>query len=255
MDVYGPPLPPGFKLAANDDSESEDDQPEVKVIGPQIPLHLAQKKPESNSSSSESEEESQSNPVIGPVLPGSRKRHHPDSSDNEHDDFEVYGPMPPQTKVDYDVINIIEKRAANMKNKIDNKDIPVAESCQREEWMVLPDTSRRNQLGVISRCLAPGSKVEKKRETEYHNPEEEEKITEALKKYNKKKRSESLLDMHSKKLKKKDKKEKKSKDDERKPFDRDEMAVRHFSKEQVNSVIDKAKYLNTRFAPGKKHYL
>lgn len=34
--------------------------------------------------------------------------------------------------------------------------------------MVVPDTSRRNQLGAISRCLAPGSSKIKKRVSGYH---------------------------------------------------------------------------------------
>jgi len=258
MDAYGPPLPPGFKLPVSEDSDSDYEQPKkkAKIIGPQPPESL-NKEQIDKEYSPERKEVPQTAAIIGPMLPGACLQNNDtnDDDDDEYDDDdgggEVYGPLPPQTKQDYDIVKIIEKRASNMKNKLEMKDAPTVQSTQREEWMVVPDTSRRNQLGAISRCLAPGSKIEKKETDSYKNPEEDEKTTKELKKYNKSKRKESLLEIHQKK-KKKEKKEKKSEPkEERKAFDRDEIAVRHFTKKQVNSVIDKAKYLNSRFAPGR----
>ena len=105
----------GFQVPADDDSESEDEIPKAKgkFIGPQIPSFLSQNSEGSLNSSDN--DESETAQIIGPILPSSLKN----SSDVEDND--VYGPMPPQTNIDYDVVNIIEKRAAHMKNKLENK--------------------------------------------------------------------------------------------------------------------------------------
>lgn len=260
MDLYGPALPPGYvKPADNDSNESEDDSSRYethskksrRVIGPQIPDFLSK----NIENSSLITETSKASNVIGPELPPSFQN----KLQNEDDfDEDVYGPVPALSSNDtcdlYERKVEIEKRAENMKNKLDNKLAPCVETVEREEWMVVPDTSRKNQLGAISRCLAPSSKTSSKEKHHHRHSEKDKQTTEELKKYNKSKRSESLMEMHKKSMKKKEKKEK-HKPKERKAFDRDEMAVKHFTKDQVNSVIDKAKYLNSRFATGGNQYL
>ncbi|GFY77680.1 uncharacterized protein TNIN_164381 [Trichonephila inaurata madagascariensis] len=265
MDLYGPALPPGYVKPADDLNESEDDsssyevptKKSCRVIGPQIPSDFLSKHTFSNNEGSNvlRTETSNTSNVIGPELPPSFQN----QLENEDDfDEDVYGPVPAQSSNDsYDLYERkieIEKRAENMKNKLENKPVSFGETLEREEWMVVPDTSRKNQLGAISRCLAPSSKTSSKEKHHHRHSEEDKKTSEELKKYNKSKRSESLMEMHKKKMKKKEKKEK-DKPKERKAFDRDEMAVKHFTKDQVNSVIDKAKYLNSRFAPGGNQYL
>lgn len=248
METFGCSLPPGFKLPqeSDDDTSSEPPSKKTKVIGPQCPSFINPSNISSDDSNLSAKYDSETPNIVGPVLPPSLRQR-----TNRDDDDEVYGPVPTDAKMDYNIVKIIEDRAANMKDRLHMKNAPVVESSVREEWMVVPDTSRKNQLGAISRCLAPGSKISKKEADSVGNPEEDKKTAKELKKYNKSKRAESLLDMHQKKKKKKDKKEKKSERLERKCFDRDEIAVRHFTEKQVNSVIDKAKYLNSRFAPGR----
>ncbi|GIY37020.1 uncharacterized protein CDAR_306371 [Caerostris darwini] len=258
MDLYGPALPPGYVRSDDEDSnESADDSSEKKspkVIGPQIPDFLS-KDMLSNIEESKSSRgvKSQSTNVIGPALPPSLQN----KSDDDDSEGETYGPLPMQCDNDsYDLHEkraAIEKRSSNMRNKLDNKHLPTVETLEREEWMVVPDTTRKNQLGAISRCLAPAKSSSKEKHHHKHS-KEDKKTTEELKKYNKSKRSESLLEMHEKSRKKKAK-EKEKMPKERKAFDRDEIAVKHFSKDQVNSVVDKAKYLNSRFSAGSNQYL
>lgn len=108
----------GFILPADESSESDSEQckKKAKVIGPQIPDFLTSKQL-NDGVNSPVRDESQSSKIIGPVIPSSCTK----SSNSDNEDSEVYGPMPPQTKIDYDVVGMIEKRAASMKNKLDNK--------------------------------------------------------------------------------------------------------------------------------------
>ncbi|GBL82019.1 hypothetical protein AVEN_50593-1 [Araneus ventricosus] len=262
MDLYGPALPPGYVKPDDDESEeSENDLPYVKqskgspkVIGPQRPDFLRRKSyDETNENNLEELADFEIRNSIGPVLPSSFQR-----SSSSYDDEEVdesYGPLPNQSSGESDLYDrrvVIEKRAENMRNKLDNKYTPT-ETLQREEWMVVPDTSRKNQLSAISQCLAPQKTSSKERHHHHRHSEKDKKTTEELKKYNKSKRSESLLDMHKKNLKKKSKEKNKPK--ERKAFDRDEIGGKQFSKQQVNTIVDKAKYLNSRFGAGSQQYL
>lgn len=66
-------------------------------------------------------------------------------------------------------------------------------------------------------------------------------------------RSESLLDMHSKKLKRKAEAEK-SKPQERRAFDRDQdLQVHRFDEAQKKALIKKSRELNSRFSHGKSN--
>lgn len=77
---------------------------------------MSAKQSDADSDSDSPEENThQSDKIIGPVLPRSL------TGNSGNSDDEVYGPMPSQTKMDYDVVNMIEKRSVNMKNKLDNK--------------------------------------------------------------------------------------------------------------------------------------
>uniref|UniRef100_A0A2L2YF93 DUF3752 domain-containing protein n=1 Tax=Parasteatoda tepidariorum TaxID=114398 RepID=A0A2L2YF93_PARTP len=229
MDLYGPPLPPGYVKPSDDGIDS------TNYISKSSELPIASEKKDRLSA-----------PMIGPALPEHLQQEH------QQDDsslFEMCGPSLDEFGTEIDAADDrkadIIKKAQKMKHKLDNKNVEM-HKVEREEWMIVPNTSQKNQLGAISRCLAPPSK-EKKREHVKHS-EKDKKTSEELKKYNKSRRAESLMDMHAKKLKNKEKSEKSKRKEERKAFDRDEMDVRHFTKQQVNSVIDKAKFLNSRFA-------
>ncbi|KAF8793357.1 GPALPP motifs-containing protein 1-like [Argiope bruennichi] len=254
MDLYGPALPPGYVKPDDDESDNDSNVSEKqskrspKIIGPQFPDFLQRKLCDETT---ENSGDSETRNSIGPTLPSSFQN----SSYNDEEDHESYGPLPNQSSGEsdlYDQRAAIEKRAENMRNKLDNKYTPLTESLQREEWMVVPDTSSKNQLAAISQCLAPQKPALKERHHHRHS-EKDKKTTEELKKYNKSKRSESLLDMHKKSLKKKSKE--KNKPNERKAFDRDEIGIKQFSKQQVNTIVDKAKYLNSRFGSGSQQYL
>ncbi|KAG8181459.1 hypothetical protein JTE90_017521 [Oedothorax gibbosus] len=259
-DLYGPPLPPGYVRPNDSNSEESDaemsDEPEEhspKIIGPQVPDFLSRKELDELDTSipAKTASEEPAN-VIGPVLPASLRRR-ADSSDDE-----AVGPVPSMcSNVESDINETraaIEKRAENMKNKLDNKYIPTVDVVEREEWMTVPD-DRKNQLGAITRSLVPESKSSSSKEKHSHHrrSEKDKKTSEELKKYNKSKRSESLLELHKKDKKKKEKDKQAKK--ERKAFDRDEIVVKQFTKDQVNSVVDKAKYLNSRFGRGNEQYL
>lgn len=104
-------------MPVDEDSESEELPKEKrKLIGPQVPSFLSRKS-EDHINSSDSEE-SETSKIIGPVLPSSLSSL---DSFSVKEDSDVFGPMPPQTNMDYDLVNIIEKRASNMKNKLENK--------------------------------------------------------------------------------------------------------------------------------------
>ncbi|CAL1287373.1 unnamed protein product [Larinioides sclopetarius] len=219
MDLYGPALPPGYVKPDDDESEeSEEDLPykkesrkSPKVIGPERPAFLGRKShDEINENNLEKSSDSEIRNSIGPVLPSSFQR---SSYDDDEEVDESYGPLPDQSSGESDLYDrkvAIEKRAENMRNKLDNKYIPSTDTLQREEWMVVPDTSRKNQLSAISHCLAPQKTPLKESHHHHRHSEKDKMTTEELKKYNKSKRSESLLDMHKKSLKKKSKEENQS---------------------------------------------
>ena len=100
------------------------------------------------------------------------------------------------------------------------------------------------------------SKKKKKKKSKKHKREKEreDKIREGVDKYNEKKRGESLLELHRKKLEKKKEKEKKKKGDkpaERVPFSREkDLEVNKFDDAKRNRLIKASAQLNTRFSHG-----
>ncbi|KAK1342120.1 hypothetical protein QTO34_016877 [Cnephaeus nilssonii] len=79
----------------------------------------------------------------------------------------------------------------------------------------------------------------------------EKRLAEQVSSYNESKRSESLMDIHQKKLKTKAA-EDKNKSQERIPFDRDkDLKVHRFDEAQKKALIRKSRELNTRFSHGK----
>ena len=101
-----------------------------------------------------------------------------------------------------------------------------------------------------------GSSKKKKKKSKRHKREKEreEKIRKEVDKYNEKKRGESLLEMHQKKMEKKKEKEKKKKGDkpaERVPFSREkDLEVNKFDDAKRNRLIKASAQLNTRFSHG-----
>lgn len=289
--VYGPALPPGFKKKDAEDHNCSPERPRIEcravasksddIIGPQLPSHLVKQKEEAECREDDSED---STDIIGPALPPGLIRE--DSSgvigpalppgfaldlagseaDSDSDSDSVYGPMPADNSSQLadsveNVVANIEKRATDMKKKLQGSDKPVENVSKREEWMTLPATDYKNQFGVISRCLVDSDpKSSKKRPSsvlseEVHHSVKNERLKEELDKYNKSKRPESLLELHQKNKKRKEEKESK-KPKERKAFDREaELGVRLMDQRQVNSVLRNARKLNSRFSAGASQYL
>lgn len=272
--VYGPALPPGFKKKDAEDHDCSPERPRIEcravasksdgIIGPQLPSHLVKQKEEAECREDDSED---STDIIGPALPpGFALDLAGSEADSDSDSDSVYGPMPADNSSQLadsveNVVANIEKRATDMKKKLQGSDKPVENVSKREEWMTLPATDYKNQFGVISRCLVDSDpKSSKKRPSsilpeEVHHSVKNERLKEELDKYNKSKRPESLLELHQKNKKRKEDKESK-KPKERKAFDREaELGVRLMDQRQVNSVLRNARKLNSRFSAGASQYL
>lgn len=142
----------------------------------------------------------------------------------------------------------------------------------RQEWTETPADKEKRTLEAMERGKrreAEGKKDEddedseegekkkkksKKSKKQKREKDREEKIRKEVDKYNEKKRGESLLEIHLKKLKKKKEKEKKKKGDkpaERVPFSREvDLEVNKFDDAKRNRLIKASAQLNTRFNHG-----
>lgn len=261
---YGPQLPPHLaKTSQEDSSDSEEDD---QCYGPRLP----------------------SVPCRGPQPSSSYGPQIPDSNKDDDDDDEVIGPLPPKPGEEVSAEDAIrqsfEARAQRMKDKLEGR----LESGQpkRDSWMLeLPEEKAKNfGLGPrqFSRSNNPKSKrdkswtqtpsdklknkdveVEQEEEDVSQDPEvleymanlqrdqEMERVSSELKK---KRGDDSLLDLHTKKLKKKHKEE--DKPVERRPFDRDvDLQANRFDQAQKEAMIKKAAKLDSRFASGQTKFL
>lgn len=287
----GPILPPGYRKeekesaeiissnAAKDDKESveiipsdvadADDKKDDQIIGPVLPSNWSSESLNSN--------------LYGPALPPGFKKEE-EFLDNDSDD-EIIGPLPNEAgnnDDNSDVIYDFERRAKNMKLHLEQKSQNVTTS-QREEWMtVLPDNFGQkiglgprsfNQRVLTAKeqdrsCWTDTPLDAEKRSKEKKPPKDSsadlkefaeqmknEKIAKELEDFNKSKRPESLLEIHRKNRKRKAE-SKKSKPEERRPFDRDlDLTINRVDPSQTKKLIDRAKYLDSRFSHGSSHYL
>lgn len=240
--VLGPALPPGFRRAAHDNEDDNDGEDDEDYQGPALP-------------------------------PGYQAE--PSSSDGEDED--VIGPMPAKGPIQNSVALDFERRAQRMKEKLTGNDAP--EVVTRETWMTeLPPELQHIGLGARTfkkrsgpenkdRSIwtdTPADRERKARERlERKKKGESEKddvpqvsrkdleMAEKVSKYNESKRAESLMSLHSKKMKEKAK-EKADKPVERKPFDRDaDLQVNRFDEAQKQRLLKKSQELNTRFSYSK----
>ncbi|XP_013794762.1 GPALPP motifs-containing protein 1-like [Limulus polyphemus] len=286
--VIGPSLPSGF--IKHDSDKSSDSEPEAHVasstsndsskngttsslIGPGV---SGSRKTESN------------NVVAGPTFPpGFKQSFEPSNSDSDsNSETDIIGPLPSmaiEKETVMDVSQEIERRSKKMKNKLEGNDDLKNKVPARETWMIElpPDVGKQFGLGPRSfsnqttsskgqdRSVwtdTPKDKAQKLQEGKSSSkpllPEpqvlaqvtKDKKLSKQLKEYNKSKRSKTLLEIHQKKMKKK--KKKKDKREERKPFDRDtDLQVNCIDASKTKGIIDKARFLNSRFAPGASHFL
>ncbi|XP_022358573.1 GPALPP motifs-containing protein 1 isoform X2 [Enhydra lutris kenyoni] len=245
---FGPALPPGFK--------KQDDSPPRPIIGPALPPGFIKSTQKSDK---------------GRDDPGQQET---DSSEDE----DIVGPMPAKGPVNYSVTTEFEKRAQRMKEKLTKGDNDSSKPMTRESWMTeLPPEMKDFGLGPRTfkrraddksgdRSVwtdTPADREKKAKETQearksFNKKDEEhtlsgreKRLAEQVSSYNESKRSESLMDIHHKKLKNKAAEEK-NKPQERIPFDRDkDLKANRFDEAQKKALIKKSRELNTRFSHGK----
>lgn len=251
---FGPALPPGFKR--------QDDSPPRPIIGPALPPGFI-KSPQKNDTGREG-------PGQGPPFFNSEEA-------ESGEDEDIVGPMPAKGPVNYSVTTEFEKRAQRMKEKLTKGD-DSSKPITRESWMTeLPPEMKDFGLGPRTfkrraddksgdRSVwtdTPADRERKAKEIQearksFSKKDEEnilsgrdKRLAEQVSSYNESKRSESLMDIHQKKLKNKTA-EDKSRHQERIPFDRDkDLKVNRFDEAQKKALIKKSRELNTRFSHGK----
>lgn len=194
------------------------------------------------------------------------------------EDEDIVGPMPAKGPVNYSVTTEFEKRAQRMKEKLTKGDDDSSKPITRESWMTeLPPEMKDFGLGPRTfkrraddksgdRSVwtdTPADRERKAKEIQearksFSKKDEEnilsgrdKRLAEQVSSYNESKRSESLMDIHHKKLKNKTA-EDKNRHQERIPFDRDkDLKVNRFDEAQKKALIKKSRELNTRFSHSK----
>ncbi|KAK6633207.1 hypothetical protein RUM44_003808 [Polyplax serrata] len=251
--IYGPVLPEGIRRKEDTEAEPVASSSGKKVIGPEIPEHLR-------------------NPADEDV----------DEESDEEDEYEDFGPSLELMATD-DPSNRYAPKVGPIKR---NKESEKESVKQRESWMLeLPEemkgnlslSTRRFKSRVVSEkerdrsvwTETPQDKLKKKhksKEKDYNeilkakiiddrNKEMEKLVELSKQKYRKK--EESLMEIHQRKLKEKKKKaEKEEKKPERRPFDRDvDLQIRRVDEGQRRAMLNKAMYLNSKFASGESKFL
>ncbi|XP_048789375.1 GPALPP motifs-containing protein 1 isoform X2 [Lagopus muta] len=253
---FGPALPPGFK--------KEDDSPERPIIGPALPPGFRKSAQDTGSNRSS----------IGP----SASSQFSQATDSSEEEDNIIGPMPAKGPVESDVTEEFERRAQRMKEKLTSADSDEPKQVTRESWMTElppelksfgfgPRTFKRRaedksgDRSVWTDTPADRERKAKEREvakksTSKDNEEivlsgRDKRLVEQVTSYNESKRSESLLDIHQKKLKSKASEEK-NKPQERRPFDREQdLKVIRFDEAQKKALIRKSRDLNSKFEHSK----
>lgn len=287
--LQGPALPPGFKNQDEDEAGAKEDK--GGFSGPALPpgYRKQDKSPErppaigpalppgfKRLDDDEEEEKDETEGFSGPALPPGFK---PDlsSSEEEEDDY-VIGPMPSKGPFQDTVALDFERRAQQMKDKLTGVDTgPTVLS--RESWMTeLPPELQH--VGLEARTFkkrtgpenkdrsiwtdTPADRERKARERQEAKEkgesakddvprlsQKELEMADKISKYNESKRGESLISLHTKKMKRKAEEDAK-KPVERRPFDRDaDLQVNRFDEAQKKALLKKSAELNTRFSHSK----
>ncbi|XP_042638562.1 LOW QUALITY PROTEIN: GPALPP motifs-containing protein 1-like [Orycteropus afer afer] len=253
---FGPALPPGFK--------KQDDSPPRPIIGPTLPPGFIKSTQKSDKGRDDSGQVS--------------SYFNSEETDSSGDGEDIVGPMPAKGPVNYSVTTEFEKRAQRMKEKLTRGGDDSPKPITRESWLTElppelkdfgfgPRTFKRRAYDKSGdRSIwtdTPADRERKAKETQearksFIKKDEEQvlsgrdkRLAEQVSSYNDSKRSESLMDIHHKKLKNKAA-EDKNKPQERIPFDRDkDLKVNQFDEAQKKALIKKSRELNTRFSHGK----
>ncbi|EDM02310.1 similar to RIKEN cDNA 1200011I18, isoform CRA_b [Rattus norvegicus] len=279
--VAGPALPPNYRSSSSDSSDSNEDSsslseegnqeseeddagPTAKpIIGPALPPGFI-KSPQKNDKGREN--------------PGQVSPFFNSEEAESGEDEDIVGPMPAKGPVDYSVTAEFEKRAQRMKEKLTKGDDDSPKPVTRESWMTeLPPEMKDFGLGPRTfkrraddksgdrsvwtdtpadrerkaKEIQEARKSLSKKDEENMLSGRDKRLAEQVSSYNESKRSESLMDIHHKRLKTKAA-EDKNRHQERTPFDRDkDLKVNRFDEAQKKALIKKSRELNTRFSHGK----
>uniref|UniRef100_A0A2K5S6W4 GPALPP motifs-containing protein 1 n=1 Tax=Cebus imitator TaxID=2715852 RepID=A0A2K5S6W4_CEBIM len=249
--VAGPALPPNYKSSSSDSSDSDEDSSSLYEEGNQEseeddtgPTARKQRKNQDDDDDDgffgpalppgfKKQDDSPPRPIIGPALPpgfikatqkSDKGRDDPEEQETDSsEDEDIVGPMPAKGPVNYNITTEFEKRAQRMKEKLTKGDDETQEARK--------SSNKKDEEHVLSG--------------------RDKRLAEQVSSYNESKRSESLMDIHHKKLKSKAA-EDKNKPQERIPFDRDkDLKVNRFDEAQKKALIKKSRELNTRFSHGK----
>ncbi|XP_069458319.1 GPALPP motifs-containing protein 1 isoform X2 [Ovis canadensis] len=252
---FGPALPPGFK--------KQDDSPPRPMIGPALPPGFLKSTQKSDKGRSD---------------PGQVSSYFNSEETDSSEEEDIVGPMPAKGPVNSSVTSEFEKRAQRMKEKLTKGDDDSSKLITRESWMTElppemkdfglgPRTFKRRADGKSgdrsvwtdtpadrerkAKEMQEARKSFSKKDEDYILSGRDKRLAEQVSSYNESKRSESLMDIHHKKLKNKAA-EDKNKPQERIPFDRDtDLKVHRFDEAQKKALIKKSRELNSRFSHGK----
>ncbi|XP_013823686.2 PREDICTED: GPALPP motifs-containing protein 1 isoform X2 [Capra hircus] len=252
---FGPALPPGFK--------KQDDSPPRPMIGPALPPGFLKSTQKSDKGRSD---------------PGQVSSYFNSEETDSSEEEDIVGPMPAKGPVNSSVTSEFEKRAQRMKEKLTKGDDDSSKLITRESWMTElppemkdfglgPRTFKRRADGKSgdrsvwtdtpadrerkAKEMQEARKSFSKKDEDYLLSGRDKRLAEQVSSYNESKRSESLMDIHHKKLKNKAA-EDKNKPQERIPFDRDtDLKVHRFDEAQKKALIKKSRELNSRFSHGK----
>uniref|UniRef100_A0AAA9SHQ6 GPALPP motifs-containing protein 1 n=1 Tax=Bos taurus TaxID=9913 RepID=A0AAA9SHQ6_BOVIN len=270
--MIGPALPPGFLKSTQKSDEGRSDPGQVS----------SDFNSERAAAAAAAAKSLQSCPTLcdpidgsppGSPIPGILQKE-TDSSEEE----DIVGPMPAKGPVNSSVTAEFEKRAQRMKEKLTKGDDDSSKPITRESWMTElppemkdfglgPRTFKRRADGKSgdrsvwtdtpadrerkAKEMQEARKSFSKKDEEYIPSGRDKRLAEQVSSYNESKRSESLMDIHHKKLKNKAA-EDKNKPQERIPFDRDtDLKVHRFDEAQKKALIKKSRELNSRFSHGK----
>lgn len=268
--VIGPALPPHLSKKQCQSSDVKDNESDAcvskgqsskqdSIIGPSLPPHLQRN--------------------VHSASYGENVHDVKDDDDDDDADNDVIGPLPSEMSAGNsgtDFSAEFERRARKMKDHLDGKTQSDGQQ-KREAWMMeLPDCMGQN-IGLTARTFrvnagpdlsdrsmwtdSPADRARKEKEGHEETRKRphpgsgpsgrDQQIRSELESFNKARESESLLNMHQKKMKKQQKEEG-SKPKERRPFDRDlDLQANRFDDAQRKAIIKKSQNLNSRFGHSK----
>ncbi|XP_072049568.1 uncharacterized protein [Amphiura filiformis] len=274
-EAYGPALPKSSSTSSKLNKDTVDDDDDDDSYGPALPPSTYNQP---------------AGGVKGPSLPPSRPPHHKEEAgdDDDEEEDDMIGPLPwmmqsaSDTDAGQSAAEEFEARARAMKNKLTGKD--EVKAPERESWMTeLPGYYSKN-FGLGPRTFrkrdvpdagdrsgwtdTPADKARKEKERregkssakkakssedkEMRVSERDKHLSEQISGYNKSKRAESLMDMHTKERKEKLLAEG-DQPKERRPFDRDvDLQVNRFDDARKKNMMKKAGQLGDKFSHSKE---